>query len=65
MENEGERKVETGPGVKRGGRKKDSGGWKRVGQSFQIRQTKKERRKKDKVSRGGVLEMGMAEMIGE
>ena len=34
------------------------------GQNFQKGQAKKERRKKDTVSRGGMLAMGMAEMIG-
>ena len=34
------------------------------GSNFEIRQTKRERRKKDTVSRGGLLEVGMKEMIG-
>jgi hypothetical protein len=62
-ENESERKVETGPGVKRGGEKRMVV-VRKGDQNFQIRQTKKERRKKDTVSRGEMLEMGMVEMIG-
>jgi hypothetical protein len=31
---------------------------------FEKRQTKKERRKEDTVSRGGLSEMGLGEMIG-
>ncbi len=35
---------------------------KKGGQIFEIRQTKRERRKKDTVSRGGLLEVGIGEM---
>jgi len=62
-ENESERKVETGQ-ESRGGAEKRIVAVRKGGQNFQIRQTKKERRKKDTVSRGGMLEMGMVEMIG-
>ncbi len=34
------------------------------GEIFEKRQTKKERRKEDTVSRGGLSEMGLGEMIG-
>ena len=37
---------------------------KKGGQKFEIRQTKRERRKKDTVSRGRLLEVGIGEMIG-